>query len=66
MIYVSGFVKPCIVHISNFSTLDLETHKICYECQNKLKLTGFVKLLLLCYSSKFQNFMLFLPDSMNL
>ena len=50
-LYVTGFGKTCIVHTSNFSTL--ETHKIYLEWQIHVKLLGIVEPLFLHHSWKF-------------
>ena len=48
VVIVTGFGKTCIVHTSNFSTL--ETHKIYLERQTDVKLSGIVELLFLYHS----------------
>ena len=48
---MTGFGKTCIVHTSNFSTL--ETHKIYLERQIHVKLSGIVEPLLLYHPWKF-------------
>ena len=35
IVYVTGFVKTCIVHTSTFSTLKI--HKICYAHQTNMQ-----------------------------
>ena len=50
--YVTGFGKTWLVHTSNFSTL--VTHKISYEWQINIKLSGIVELLFPYHSWKYQ------------
>ena len=63
-IYVTAFPKTCIVHTSNFSNLKM--HKICYEYQTGMKLSGIVKLLSLYLSTKFRILICFLSHFVNL
>ena len=48
---VTGFGKTCIVHTSNFLTL--ETHKVYFERQIHVKLSEIVELLFLYHHCKF-------------
>ena len=51
IIYVTGFAKMCIVHISNFSTLKI--HKICCLYHTGMKCARIVVLLSLYVSCKY-------------